>query len=342
MGNTQRKQQIRGFKREAKAVLISDVHYRANNLSLVHTAMTTALRKAEELKVPLIDAGDLMDEKAVIRAECANALIDLFKDAKTRVVLLVGNHTKINVKGDEHALNFLRPYCDIIQAPVYDNALDIHFIPYCDNSSDVRGALENIRAGSTVITHNGLLGADMGHYVKDTSSLPPEAFSHLRTISGHYHKKQDIDCGPGTFSYLGSPVTHTFGEANDGPKGYSILYSDGSLELVPLNLRKHIVLECSTFSISDLPKQRPDDLVWLKVTGPQSELDALDKEAIGQRLLGHSNFKLEKIVLESEKTQVAEGKKVLTGAELFDTLISELSEPEERKNYLKSLWREVV
>ena len=325
------------------AVLTSDVHYRASNLALVHEGMTRALRHAEELKVPLIDAGDLMDEKAVIRAECANALIDLFKSAKTRVILLVGNHTKINVKGDEHALNFLSPYCEVIDRCFWDEKLKIQFIPYYDNSKDILDALDQILPGTTIVTHNGLLGANMGHYVKDTSSLSPEAYRGFRTISGHYHRKQDIDCNPGTFSYLGSLVTHTFGEAHDGPKGYSILYSDGSLELVPLNLRKHVIIETTMENLPFLQKQRPEDLLWVKVTASQSELDRLDKEALGNYLQGHSNFKLDKIVLGSSETQAEEvAKQPLTGEALFDSLIESLPDPEDRKAYLKTLWREIV
>ena len=60
------------------AVLISDVHYTPSSLPIAHTAMKMALSKAEALKVPLIDCGDILDSKAIIRAECANALIELF------------------------------------------------------------------------------------------------------------------------------------------------------------------------------------------------------------------------------------------------------------------------
>ena len=81
----------------------------------------------------------------------------------------------------------------------------------------------------------------------------------------------------------------------------------------------------------------------MKVTASQSELDRLDKEALGNYLQGHSNFKLEKIVLESSETQAEEvTKEPLTGEALFDSLIEGLPDPEERKAYLKTLWREIV
>ena len=329
------------------AVLISDEHYTPSSLSIAHAAMTQALRKAEELKVPLISCGDLLDSKAIIRAECANALIELFSEAKTRIVILVGNHTLLNEKGSAHSLNFLKPYADIMQSPIKDHKLDLWFIPYQSDSDTLKSVLKGIPAGSTLIMHQGVQGANMGHYVKDSASLPAEYYSDFRVISGHYHRAQDIKCGRprkgavGLFSYIGTPYSVSFSEAEDGPKGFKILYSDGLMELVPTNLRKHIVVTREVINALDpIPEYKPGDLVWFKLVGHSIALSECKKEHIGKTLFGHSNFKLEKI-----PTDLAESKvetKQLKDWELLDNLIERAGQSDTDKKELKDLWRELL
>lgn len=330
-----------------KAVLISDEHYTPSSLPVAHAAMKQALAKAEELEVPLISCGDLLDSKAIIRAECANALIELFSTAQTRVIILVGNHTLINEKGSEHSLNFLSPYAEVIDEPKFDEALGIWLIPYQSNQDKLKLALAGCAKGSTIIMHQGVLSADMGHYVKDSTSLPREEFADFRVISGHYHKAQDIKCGRprkgalGLFSYVGSPYTTSFSEANDGPKGFRILYSDGILESVPTNLRKHIILDRPILTaLTPVPEYAPGDLVWFKLRGPKVALDECDKDYIGKKLFGHSNFKLDKIPDDVDYSK--EIKKDLKDSEILDSLIDSTLADADQKKVLKGLWREVV
>lgn len=332
------------------AVLISDEHYTPSSLPLAHAAMTQALRKAEELQVPLISCGDLLDSKAIIRAECANALIELFGEAKTRIIVLVGNHTLINEKGTTHSLNFLKPYADVIQSPIKDPQLGIWFIPYQSSPDKFLEILKGIPNGSTIIAHQGVVGGDLGHYVKDSGAIPKDALADYRTILGHYHKAQDIKCGRprkgaiGLASYVGTPYTASFAEANDGPKGFRILWSDGILESVPTNLRKHIILEMNVIN-EGLPLRpglilNKEDLLWIKATAPASVLAKLNKKAIGMSLPMGENFKLDKIPTESPKD--TQERKELKDTELLDKIIEDLNESQSQKKILKDLWRQLL
>jgi hypothetical protein len=361
MADSFRKQSIGDRKetRKAVCVVISDVHFRTDNLPLVTSAMSQALRKAEELNVPLIDCGDLLDSKAIIRAECANALIAVLSTAKVPVKLLVGNHTLVNEKGKEHALNFLRPYATVIDSPVWDIQLESWLLPYYSDNEELKKVLDTIPEGSRVICHQGVVGANMGTYVVDKSSLSADHFSNFRTISGHFHCRQDIKCGRprkgavGLFSYVGSPLTHSFGEANDPEKGFQILMDDGSLEFVPTNLRKHVVLEASIddfhvksnelpFSILSASARQTNegDLLWLKVTGPRSELKKLNKEQIGKKLLGHSNYKLDLIDASIDEPETP--RLNLSDSDLLDSIIDNMAETSDQKRRLKSLWKEIL
>lgn len=340
-----------GEGRYPKAILCSDLHFTVSTLDLASSALRQAMSKAKALNVPLVIAGDLTDQKAIIRAEVANRLIEIFRDQEKPyleqedIYIMVGNHDMINEKGEAHALHFLEPYAQIISIPYESNRLSAWLIPYQNDANRLQAILNDIPKGSTIIAHQGVLGADMGHYIKDSTSLPREAFADFRVISGHYHKAQDIKCGRprkgavGLFSYIGSPYTISFSEANDGPKGFQVLWSNGILESIPTNLRKHVVVECFADNINSLYSENPTNLIWVKVIGPQSKLDKIKKSEIAGRL-GHSNFKLDKIPTDSSKN--TQETKELKDTELLDSIIDRTPESAAQKKTLKALWREIL
>lgn len=335
------------------AVLISDVHYNINTLALADAAMRQAIAKASDLKVPLIVAGDLHDTKAMLRAECVDQMLKTFDWAFEKgvsVYIMVGNHDLQNEKGANHALHFLGGTCSIVGHPVQLNGLWL--LPYYSSTEELGQVLSNIPEHSTIICHQGVQGAEMGHYVKDDTSIPANAFSDFRTISGHYHRRQDIKCGNprkgavGLFSYIGNPYTLTFGEANDPDKGFQVLMDDGLLEFVPTKLRKHIILEILTDMEDGLmyaqspfcPK--PDDLVWVKLKGPTAALDAASKASVAE-MIGTSNFRFDKIYTDNVK--LADGKaETSTDEELMDSIIDAQNDTAEHKIYLKDLWKSLL
>lgn len=329
-----------------KAVLISDIHFTLKTLDLATYSLVQALSIAIELNVPLIIAGDTLNDKALMRAEIVNRLIEIFNTCDYKnIYMLVGNHDLINEKGREHTLNFLSNYINIIKSPVEIKGLYLY--PYFSDPSALSQHLEKVIRGSTIIMHQGVQGAFMGDYVIDKTSLPKEVFADYRVISGHYHRAQNIKCGRprkggiGLFSYIGNPYTLTFGEANDGPKGYQILNENGLLTQIPLNLRKHVIAERTIETIGMKESNlKPEDLLWLKVTGTESELSKIKKQEIGMEWLGHTNFKLDKIVLQSDKPKAkTEGMK---DEQIFDLMIDDMNEEDGQKRYLKKLWREVI
>lgn len=339
-------QEIQTKKAKPKAVLISDIHYNISNLPLADKALRQAVDKSNKLEVPLIVAGDLHDTKAHLRGECVSALIQTFELAKQQVLILIGNHDLHNEKSQKNSLEFLAPYenIQIIKAPTKTEG--IWFLPYFSDKEQLKKVLITIPAYSIIIAHQGVIGADLGHYVKDSTSLFPEDFKDFRVVSGHYHKQQTIICGPlqmgcvGSFDYIGSPYTQSFAEAKDGDKGFQILNEDGSLTFVSTNLRKHVIVECRHNDDFSKYKFNTDDILWLKVSGPASELNKLDKNKIGNVILGHNNYRFEKI---SDKEVPLEfQKKKLSNHQELDALIDSLSDTGEHKKYLKNLWRGIV
>lgn len=334
------------------AVLGADVHYSIGTLALADAATRQMVAKANELNVPLIIAGDLHDTKAHLRAECEEAMIKTFQEAKQEPTALVGNHCRRNERSPEHALHFLRGVAEVIDRPcTWDRgSLTATLLPYQHDQEEYKKALN--QGNSLVICHQGIIGADMGHYVQDKSAVTKDDVAGYRVISGHYHKRQDIKCGRprkgavGLFSYIGNPYTLTFAEAKDPEKGFQILMDDGTLEFVPTNLRKHIIME---FSVDELESgaflhpglPRMDDLVWIKLSGTRSQLEATSKQALGDRLFAKGfNFRLDKIPTDANTEAKVTPK--MSATEAMDAVIDGTKDTAKEKAALKALYRELM
>ena len=325
------------------AVITGDIHYNLQNLELADAATRMAIKTANELQVPFIANGDTTDQKALLRAECVNAMINTFKTAQVTPYINIGNHCKINAKSNAHALNFLAPYAIIVDEPSYFDKLGVYIIPYNDDIREIRKFLADILHGQILIMHQGLKSSNSGHYIQDHSALDPRDLIGFRTIMSHYHARQDIKCGDNVASLIGSPYTITFGEANDPEKGFHIIYDDGSLEFVPTNLRKHVVynakLDEAGINIGSGLNHTPDDLVWVKLSGTSDMLSKWPKDKIADDLCITQDFRLE--ITTTEKPPSEDIKQ--TQQETLDCVIDTWQNVDtDRKTRLKSLWKQLI
>lgn len=326
--------------KKLKAILISDLHFTPQTLELASEAFLMAQNKAVELKVPLIVCGDTLDTKDIMRAQCVNRVIDLVQSRKNLChIFLIGNHDMTNEKSSTHSLNFLSllSNCELIDTPRH--VMDMYLMPYQSSTSEFKKHISD-KAG-IILCHQGVQGANMGHYVQDKTSIGQEEVAGKRIISGHYHKRQDIPLkDEGLWSYVGNSYTLSAGEAFDPPKGFQILMEDGSLEFVPTNLRKHVIIERPITNLGPAENVGPHDIIWLKVTGPYLELQKLDKRKVGLEMFGHANFRFDKITSDSAQLEVPT--KPATSLQLLDKVIKNTDETPANKKKLKALAKELL
>lgn len=330
------------------AVLISDIHFKLETLELASSALSAAVEASNVKSIPLIICGDLLDQKPIIRAECANKIIEILQLAKQKVFILVGNHDLINESGKAHSLNFLKPYAMVIEAPT-PLLGNITLFPYYSDVEELRQILKTIPKKSTLIMHQGMLNADMGHYIQDKSALSPEDVKDFRVISGHYHKSQDIICSynpagqVGIFSYVGNPYTLNNSEASHTEKGLKILMGGGALAFLPLNLRKHVVF---SFDINNLPSEKlannSKDLITIKISCPSHQIHLVDKKILGGRLLGHTEYKLDLNITSAVLTDIGLEIELLTEGEILDSLLDSSNLDKSTISLLKSDWKELL
>lgn len=329
--------------RHPVAVLISDVHYNINTLEVADRALRRAIDHANELSVRVIVCGDLHDTKANLRGECTTAMMDAFSNAIYAPAILVGNHDKINEKSQNNSLSFLRGMAHIVNHPKNLFVLsDIELIPYQSDKFYLLGHLSNISKENLIIMHQGVTGTEAGHYMQDKTAITKQDLAGRRIISGHYHRRQTLELPEGgQLDYVGNPYTLGFSEANDPEKGYQILYSDDSLEFVPTNLRKHVVIERTAHEVivkTDL-KVRQEDILWLKISGPSDHLATLSKKQIKENCGLKQDFKLDLIPTDTQATIEVNS---MPQDQMLDTLIESLPETDSnRKARLKLLWKQL-
>lgn len=319
------------------AVIIGDVHFTPATLDLATEALNQAIAKARLYDIPLIVNGDTLDTKALMRGECVNRLIELVNDETTEIIFNVGNHDLLSEKSSEHTLNFLKPYCTVIDTPTYYSDEELYIIPYQTNQDAFKRYVIEAPVGATLIVHQGVQTAHLGHYIQDKTSVHPKIFDGKRVIGSHYHRRQHISCGKtGTFDYIGNPYTLTFGEAQDGPKGFIVLYKD-TFKFHSTDLRKHLLLVTKLEELKDI-KIDHRDLVHIKIHDEYSQLKQVKKEDVG-KILGHNNFKLELVYKSKEEPKPIEN---LTADQVFDKVIEENVKDKSKSEKLKSLWRQLL
>lgn len=368
------------MKNKPIAVLISDVHYNITTLEIADKAMRIAIDKANSLDVPLIVCGDLHDTKANLRGECIEAMINTFNLCETETYILVGNHDKINEKSEKHSLNFLNDLGEIEDKSNWDNyvtegavtviskprfintipfnGMSAELIPYDHDTKRLREHIKTLDPACLIIMHQGINSSNAGHYYQDKSALNKEDLAGFRVISGHYHTRQSFDLpDSGKFDYVGNPYSLGFGEANDPEKGYQILYNDGSLEFVPTNLRKHVVLELTLAENptldSDFEKEdnfglylglnalKIEDLLWIKIKGSSDKLTKYIKQYLINNLKIKQSFKLDLIPTDTKPEQ-KQHVKDQTQAQVLEAIIDSLSNTDnERKIRLKNLIKQL-
>jgi DNA repair exonuclease SbcCD nuclease subunit len=334
------------MSRKPLAVVISDVHFKLDTLEVATAAFTRAIDTAAELGVSLIDAGDITNDKAILRAEVVNRLLELRRYAEDRrvyIVSIVGNHSLLNEKStDANALEFIGgDWWAPVNVPIVGAELadcpvayaELAFIPYQPNPEDFYDFIETLPKGSIVIGHQGTKGGVMGDYIQDHSAIDPKRIRDWRVFLGHYHQHYELE---NTVS-IGNPYTLTFGEANDLPKGFLIVYDDGSYDRVLTHLRKHVIIDATMGDTIAAPDKT--DIVWFKLRGTRGEIAHLGKEAFA-KAMNRSDFKFEKIYTDSATTNIKTDKK--TDVEIFDAIVDRLEESAQQKATLKALARELT
>lgn len=249
-------------------------------------------RTVEQLGNPAIWLGDLLDTKEVIRGKCLNLFYEYFQSSKLQHIILVGNHDWFNLECQDHSLKPLSslPNVRIIDKVEVHPKLPFLFFPYIHDKVALKETLRQIQLSdnakdTVVFGHFDVSGFDYGngHLCEDGIITHDDFKGFKRVISGHFHKLQQT----GNFTYLGTPFSHSFGEANQDKVLGTYTLDDDQLQLTPTNFPRHISTKIDLSKkngqkkLEDFLAGNEGNLVRIQLHGAPEDVVKLDKSKYG-------------------------------------------------------------
>lgn len=273
-----------------KTCIFSDLHFMLKNREIALSCLKLIEKECKARQIKFVTfLGDFFNDKSIIRSEVLREAYDFFEKSKLKWILFVGNHDFESTYGDSrhHALEVFERLKNVYIIDKKANlreiygeecTIDIWAFPYYHSTEDLIKDLAEVPDQSIVFCHQGVEGFHFSSGVCQKSQLKKDHFFRFkRVLIGHIHSPQESN----NVMYVGSPFTHTFGEAGEKKR---ILFFDLDTaayeELLP-NLPKHYYQEIILKSEEDLNNVKieanKEDFVKLKFFGPKELLTKVNK-----------------------------------------------------------------
>ncbi len=232
--------------------VVGDVHSTHKNLEKVRQLFDIV----EALGKPTIFLGDLLDTKEVVRGKCLNLYFEYFQNSKLNHIVLVGNHDFFNLECEDHSLKPLKSLKNVLVIDKIQELNGFHFFPYGHNKDVIRQNLSAItnKKDKVVIGHFDISGFDYGTGYMCEDGLSVDDFKGFKqVISGHFHKYQILK----NILYLGTPFSHSFGEANQNKYLATYKVDTNEINLIPTVFPRHMSIDLN------LDKEDPHGVLQL-------------------------------------------------------------------------------
>ena len=216
----------------ATYLIIGDPH--VTNKSL-ETAELLFL-EVEKQNLPTIWLGDFLDTKEVVSSRSLNSIYKYFKNSKLKHYVIIGNHDWHTLDCQDHSLEVLKELDNVI---IVDKPLELDNMTLLPYYKDLNTLREWINASNKplLIGHLDIIGFDYGNgYICENGLTNADFTKFDMVISGHFHKYQQKD----NIIYLGTPFSHSFGEANQIKYLGKLNSKSHDLELLPTSFRGHV------------------------------------------------------------------------------------------------------
>lgn len=280
------------------AILSTDLHAKTDNVEQVKDLIQQKIKLGEKLQVKtLIVLGDIFDSRQaqpLIVLQFWEEILDLIYEAGMNLICIPGNHDKTDYSKRYSFLGPFKHHPAFTLMDDYDfiklaEGLCGIFIPYFEEDKwleyfqETKKYLKNEKY--ILFSHQALTGSVNNDGSKIENSLKPSIFEKFfKVFLGHYHNQQKI--GKNIY-HIPSIQANNFGEDNE--KGFTVLYDDGSHELIHSEFKQYYTLKVDLDKISkdelnDLKKdgslliKESGANVRFKFEGSEDKVSALQKE----------------------------------------------------------------
>lgn len=242
-------------------LVVGDLHLKLSNVKTMDNFFDYLKEIVREKGVKtLIFLGDLYDGKALIHVDVQTMLLNKMKNfVEQQVYIIVGNHDFASTNLGNHSLKPLELFSNIKIIDTYD-IVDEYLLMAYGKTAELEGVLRKVCRTSNKIRaifgHFAVNGFMYGSGKEVDDGVDPKLLT-VPTILGHIHSAASID----NVLYLGTPISQTFGEANQLKK--ILLIQDDGMELIEVSdiFPRHISIK---WQDSDAAKFKSND--FLRVT----------------------------------------------------------------------------
>ncbi len=269
------------------AIIFNDIHLKTGNEDAVYNSIVHMVDYAVKNKIKnLIFAGDLFHSRTQQRLKVLQTLdkiLDLFEANGLTLYLFPGNHDKTLYDSPESFLDVYKHHpCVKFNRELKNIVLDgvsIDLLPFFSDDILIP-TLEKAKGADILISHFEMAGSNHLGHVSTKTTINKKLLSKWNKVYlGHYHNYHEITKD---IVHLPSFRQENFGE--DNIKGFSLLYNDGSYELIKGEFKEYLKIsinlkEATSKYINKLIETYKDSnkVVRFEFNGTQEQCKALDK-----------------------------------------------------------------
>lgn len=238
--------------RKPLGILITDTHYSNNNVDEVNNVLVQCLQLALQLGVKKIyHGGDIFTlrtgQSLTVLLAFYNFL-SLLSEYGIDMEAIPGNHDKTDLDSEDSYLDVFsnHPNFKVIRDGqiIKLGAFSLSLLPYFKERGTFPDRLKDLSAKALkmpaekryLLTHISVNGVKNNDGSKVADGVSTGMFNTWdKVFVGHYHNASVV--GDNIY-YIGSSHPQRYGENSD--KGFTVLYNDGSHELVKADFKKYI------------------------------------------------------------------------------------------------------
>jgi exonuclease SbcD len=280
-------------------VIFNDLHLTIDNVEEINNLVDQVINYCLDNKIKTAFlAGDLLDSRSSLRIDEVQAILNIkekFSKAKIDICVIPGNHDKTRYDSPNSWLDIWTPQDDIrkgmsmlireVDHIVLDN-LAIFMLPYYREELLVPmiEGIEPIESKTNIlISHFAMNGSVNNDGSKMETGITSKLLKKFKFVYlGHYHNTHK-PCR--NTLHLPSICQNNFGE--DENKGFTVLFEDGSHEIVNTNFRrfKNVKIDLDTITPAKLNKAikqyaNSSDNIKFKILGSEEKVKAFKKEKL--------------------------------------------------------------
>jgi exonuclease SbcD len=283
---------------KVETITTGDWHIKDTNIKEIFNLVEQLCQLANKHEVEYVFVkGDVFESKVKQGQDVLTAfgkILDIFESYGVTLIAIAGNHDKGNYRLTESFLDPFKHYPNFQLFPnhgvIVGNNINFHILSYfseevyLEKLAEVKKKIDPSRL-NFLMSHQELTGSANNDYHKIENSIKVSDFKEFdKVLLAHFHNESQI--GDNIF-HLPSIQQNNYGE--DNRKGFTLVYEDGSLELVKSSFKefKKVTIDLDKVELEDVDEyikeySKDPNNIKFEITGSEEKIKSLKKEKIIQ------------------------------------------------------------